>query len=347
MQGSLPTDKDWFPTTGTATSSAGIWRGVTESEYFVQDESSVYCEELLDEDIATFWHEVDMSAHGASSSSTPKQGTQVFCLADDDEEPHEESASSSMKSNTPLWHFPWWKVDASENQRCDENYLVRTRMKDKQGEALLVDPGSPENLCGDEWSHRQQLAAQAAGRPTATYTELSRTLTVGGVGTGTQSATHAVRVHLGMPGGKEGTYEAPELPNSSTPALLGQKSLKRFRSLIDCYNKQLFHIGPGGYHLQLSPGSVQYQLEESHAGHLMLPCSEFEGAPKEPTAEMLTAVQETKSMPRCGPTAVYSGRGTIGAAETTVTRTSSSSPSTEQKQLDEAAQEGAARGTRY
>ena len=130
MQGSLPTDKDWFPTTGTATSSAGIWRGVTESGYFVQDESSVHCEELPDEDIATFWHEVDMSAHGASSSSTPKQGTQVFCLADDDEEPHEESASSSMKSNTPLWHFLWWKVDASENQRCDENYLVRTRMKE-------------------------------------------------------------------------------------------------------------------------------------------------------------------------------------------------------------------------
>jgi len=276
-----------------------------------------------------------------------KQGKQVFCLADEDEEPHKESASSSMKTKTPLWNFPWWKVDASENQRCDENYLVRTRMKDKQGEALLVDPGSPENLCGDEWSHRQQLAAQTAGRPLATYKELSRTLTVGGVGTGTQSATHAVRVHLGMPGGKEGTYEAPELPNSSTPALLGQKSLKRFRSLIDCYNNQLFHIGPGGYHLQLSPGSVQYQLEESHAGHLMLPCSEFEGKPKEPTAEMMSVVQETTSMPRCGPTAVSSGRGANGAAETNVTRTHLSSLSTEQDQHAEAAQKSAGGDNRY
>ena len=212
---------------------------------------------------------------------------------------------------------------------------------------MLVDPGSPENLCGDEWSHRQQLAAQEAGRPLATYTELPRPLTVGGVGTGTQSATHAVRVQLGMPGGKEGTYEAPELPNSSTPALLGQKSLKRFRSLIDCYNKQLFHIGPGGYHLQLSPGSAQHQLEESHAGHLMLPCSEFDEQPKESTAEMLTDAQEPTSTPRCGPTAVFSGRRSSGAAKTTAPRAGSSSPSTERQQLSEAAQEGAAEGTRY
>ena len=34
-------------------------------------------------------------------------------------------------------------------------------------EALLIDPGSPENLCGDEWSSRMHEAAveAASGRP--------------------------------------------------------------------------------------------------------------------------------------------------------------------------------------
>ena len=45
------------------------------------------------------------------------------------------------------------------------------------------------------------------------------------------------------------------------------------------------------------------------------------GKSGELTVESLTPVQETESMPRCGPTAVYSGRGIIGAAETTVSRT--------------------------
>jgi len=38
--------------------------------------------------------------------------------------------------------------------------------------------------------------------------------------------------------------------------------------------------------------------------------------------------QEMTSMPRCGPTAVSSGRGSTGAAETAAPRASSSSPST-------------------
>ena len=60
------------------------------------------------------------------------------------------------------------------------------------------------------------------------------------------------------------------------PALLGQKALRRQRVLLDCYNGKFFCIGPGGYKLQLSPGSQQHMLEESQAGHLMLSCAEFD-----------------------------------------------------------------------
>ena len=47
------------------------------------------------------------------------------------------------------------------------------------------------------------------------------------------------------------------------------------RGVLDCYNGKLYLMGPGGYRIAPSPGSKQYKLEESHAGHLMLPCSRF------------------------------------------------------------------------
>jgi len=222
-----------------------------------KEDISVERADPFSEDITTFWHEVDMSSPGTSSSSTSNPGKRTFYLADDEEEPQAESDSSSMKTSPTLWNFPCfdcdqlenterdpesqeWKVDALEYQRSDEHYFTKrgnkVRMKNKAGEALIIDTGSPEHLCGDEWSQRQKAAALSAGRPMTTYDERSRPLEVCGVGEGTQVSTHAVRVHIGMPGGAYGTYEAHEFPKSSTPALLGQKSLSKGRVLIDCFN---------------------------------------------------------------------------------------------------------------
>ena len=157
-------------------------------------------------------------------------------------------------------------------EKTADHYLVRTRMKNRGGEALLVDPGSPGNLAGDEWSDRMAEVARSAGFPAPTRTPLEKVLEVGGVGSGSQQATHSHRHHLALPGGQAATYEAPVLPNSSVPALLGRQTLREQRAVIDCFNNRMYRIGPGGYSLQLSPGSSQFQLEESHAGHLMLPC---------------------------------------------------------------------------
>ena len=37
-------------------------------------------------------------------------------------------------------------------------------------------------------------------------------------------------------------------------------------------------VGPGGYELKLSLGSEMYDTEDSKAGHMMLPCSQFSSA---------------------------------------------------------------------
>jgi len=119
---------------------------------------------------------------------------------------------------------------------------------------------------------------------------------MGGIGTGTQTAYQTGLHSIGLSDGTEAIFESPVLPNSGTPALLGQKSLKKMQAVLDCYNNKLYRIGPGGYKMQLSPGSVTYDLEESHSGHLMLPCSRFTRRPdQQQEVQHFAAGQETGS----------------------------------------------------
>ena len=197
----------------------------------------------------------------------------------------------------PSWEIVDMRANKDEPAKDGDAYLVRTRMT-SPGVALLIDPGSPENLCGDSWSNEMQTAAIAANRPPVKYKDLARPLEVGGIGSGTQSA-HQSGIHaIGLPDGTDAMYESPILPNSGTPALLGQRSLKRMRCLLDCYNNKLFLVGPGDYMIKLSPGSKQYDLEESHAGHLMLPCSRFQRQPQpQQNVQSFAAAEEPKNTP--------------------------------------------------
>jgi hypothetical protein len=207
---------------------------------------------------------------------TDHSGTQFFALNDEEPEP---KPSRGIKGATLC--FPSWKIEDCQENKDGEQYLVRTRMATAPGIALLVDPGSPENLCGDQWSKEMNEAALAANRSPIKYQDLPRPLEVGGIGSGTQSAYQSGLHNIGLTDGTDATYESPVLPNSGTPALLGQKSLKKMRAVLDCFNNKLYRIGPGGYRMQMSPGTTVYALEESHAGHLMLPCSRFSARPNQ------------------------------------------------------------------
>jgi len=143
------------------------------------------------------------------------------------------------------------------------------------GVGLLVDTGSPGNLQGSEFRQMAEAEAIAAGRGPVVYTPLQTNLGVGGVGKGTQTATHKATIPIGIDGEIDGRFSAPELPSSGCPGLLGRRSLKDHRTLIDCYNNRMYCIGPGGYKIHLSPGSRIHGLSESPAGHMMLPCSRF------------------------------------------------------------------------
>ena len=85
-------------------------------------------------------------------------------------------------------------------------------------------------------------------------------------------------MHIGVVsqhGPQDGTYTAPVLPESRCPGLLGQEHMREHRMILDTYNNKAYTIGPGGYQIHLSTGSRIFDLAESAAGHLMLPCSNF------------------------------------------------------------------------
>ena len=237
----------------------------------------------------------------------------MFAISD--ETPNSETIARTQTAskgirNSKLF-FPSWKIEDMREHKDGETFLVRTRMATAPGVALLVDPGSPENLCGDQWSNEMQEAALAANRSPIKYSDLARPLEVGGIGSGTQSAYQSGLHCIGLPDGTDAIFESPILPKSGTPALLGQKSLKKMRCLLDCFNNKLYRVGPGGYKIQLSPGSVIYPLEESHAGHLMLPCSRFSRHANQQQEVQVFAAAEEEAKPETR----FSCEGRRGAAK--------------------------------
>ena len=176
--------------------------------------------------------------------------------------------------------FSWWPLGSGieiDGTTCaagsQESYLVK--MKTRKGEAILIDPGSPGNLVGERWSQRHAQECARAGVAAPGYTSIDP-FVVGGVGANPQTCRKRVSHRIGLDDGLRGSYTAPEIPDSDVPALMGLETIDNHRALLDVHSKRLILVGPGGYKLQLSPGSRVYNLEQANTGHLMLPCSNFE-----------------------------------------------------------------------
>ena len=66
------------------------------------------------------------------------------------------------------------------------------------GPALLVDTGSPGNVCGDETSSELADAAAKAGKGPHEYQQRSKPLVMSGIGTGSQVARYDVLHNIGL-----------------------------------------------------------------------------------------------------------------------------------------------------
>ena len=145
------------------------------------------------------------------------------------------------------------------------------------GEALLIDIGAWDNLVGSEFVARASAEAQSAGHGCA-WQKMKRMLSVEGVGKEANTTSDEVTLPICLEDGATGTYTAPVIPSSPLPALLGLNTISKLKGLIDTHNKQIIFVGPGGYKLQLSPGSKLYKLHSAPTGHLMLPCQSWKQA---------------------------------------------------------------------
>ncbi|CAE8673590.1 unnamed protein product, partial [Polarella glacialis] len=103
---------------------------------------------------------------------------------------------------------------------------------------------------------------------------LDRALGIEGVGRHAQECVEATALECAFSDGTVGTFTAPVVPNSAIPALLGLKSLRSKRAILDTTG-MLYLPGDGGFHIKLSPGSIALKLELTPSGHLLLPCSEY------------------------------------------------------------------------
>jgi hypothetical protein len=150
-------------------------------------------------------------------------------------------------------------------------FHTQVRLKDGR-ESLLVDIGAVENLTGSLWVGRTSELAKQAGQG-CSWQKLKKTLSVEGVGQQANHATEAVTMPICLEDGMLGTFQSAVVEGSELPALFGLNSLAQQRAIIDTYHRQLIFVGPGGYKIQLSPGSKTYKLHQAPTGHLLLPCT--------------------------------------------------------------------------
>ena len=207
--------------------------------------------------------------------------------------------SSILRPRTPQHYYPWGprmvELDISMNGGGGdaEYWHSRARLKGQDREGLLIDPGAHDNLTGDAWVHRVQAILKKHNMDVDEVT-MDRSLTVEGVGAGSQECATKTLVPMILETGDTGTYQSPVIPNSDVPALLGNKTLERRRSLIDTFNHKLYFVGPGDYEIKLPPGSLTLDLEKTESGHLLLPITAFDSISK-PTSKHTEHTQQQQS----------------------------------------------------
>jgi hypothetical protein len=180
-------------------------------------------------------------------------------------------------------------VPASSLVEALDLYHASTRLEHCDG--LLVDTGAYDNLTGSEWAGRVQATAARFGHGTE-WTQMSTPLSIDGVGNGSSSCERAAKIPISLKCDDgtllQSTFSAPVVEQSTgkqLPALLGIRSMKAQRVLLDCIHNKYIIVGQGGFQLQLSPGSKVLTMVESRSGHLLLPCTSWQTEPASRTAQ--------------------------------------------------------------
>ena len=130
-------------------------------------------------------------------------------------------------------------VEATEADVLQKHYQIAVKLDGREG--LLVDTGSPGNIQGDEWLLTQTAKAAKEGMQ-VTHILRERPLSISGVGHGSQlcSNDHQVPIalearmdHSGYSKVSRNVFDAPTVPNSDLPGILGLRSMTEGRTILD------------------------------------------------------------------------------------------------------------------
>ena len=254
-----------FMSQASASSDGNQW---SRPIYFGAESESMHCHECS--------IEIDGATVVLGESSTDRESSQPTSSSERQRHyympepplprnPTLSQATSNASALERQFAFAWFMPFYHAQVRC-------------QGlEGLLVDVGAIGNLCGSAFIKRVTEKALKFGHGSV-WQKLDKKLSVEGVGKESDTTQDEVIAPICLPDGRTGTYTTPVIENSELPALLGLKTLSQERALIDCFNKQIIFVGPGGYRLQASPGSRTYKLHTAATGHLLLPCDCWESA---------------------------------------------------------------------
>ena len=160
-------------------------------------------------------------------------------------------------------------------------FISNTELSDGR-QALLIDPGSFNNLSGKPWFRQTCKMAAAAGlRDEVSERQRKVPLNVAGVGTGQQKCNYDCQSPIALEtiDGRLifGDYASPVLDddNHALPALLGLKTLIELKAIIDFSKLTIAFCGPGDTKVEYPPGTDVFKLFQAPSGHLMQPCCEY------------------------------------------------------------------------
>ena len=195
--------------------------------------------------------------------------------------------ANNLKTNNP-------QSPDGVDQTEDGNLCFHTETRLRSGEpGILIDPGSVGNLAGSEWIREvTKWAFLNHRRDKVKQYKRDRPLNVCGVGNGSQECpwNGVVPVATARTDNtySRGTFEAPIVPNSMLPGLIGIESLQRRRGIIDLVNFQVHLCGPGDLDLSkaLPPGSESFPCVRAPSGHMLLPCCKYAEVDKDQSGKL-------------------------------------------------------------
>jgi hypothetical protein len=218
----------------------------------------------------------------SSGTSTPTKPKRCYPI-----ESHTQSAAYDPETGLDVEGERPEPASTLPAPTTTNSYASNTELADGQ-HALLIDPGSVNNLTGGEWVRRGATLARAAGRSGSSSHQRKETLHVSGVGTQSQECHYNIQLPVALQdiNGKaiEGTYTAPTINNSRLPALLGLNTLMQCGAIMDFRNMHLHFTGQGpvDYMQHLPEGTTTFNMLQAPSGHVMLPCCKYPSQQTQP-----------------------------------------------------------------